>query len=65
MRNEFKIGLCFLVIFGLIRVFFNAPEFILGFLSILGISLVIVGSLSDDSYQRLKSKKRSSRSDRL
>lgn len=57
MRIEMKIGLLLFAAFGLLNVFFNTPEFILGFLAVLGISFMLVGGMSDNSYKRLKKRK--------
>lgn len=57
MRIEMKIGLLLFEAFGLLNIFFNTPEFILGFLATLSISFMLVGGMSDDSYKRLKKRK--------
>jgi len=58
MRKEFKIGGCIFILFGLINVFFqNVPDFIPGFLGILSLSLIIVGTLREDVYEKLKMRK--------
>lgn len=58
MRKEMKAGLLLFALFGILNVLFNAPEFILGFISALAIALMFVGGMGEDSYQRLKMRKK-------
>jgi uncharacterized membrane protein len=58
MRKEMKAGLLLFALFGILNVFFNTPEFLLGFISVLAIALMFVGGMGEDSYQRLKMRKK-------
>ena len=59
MRKELRIGLIAFVLFLILNRFFNMPEVVMGILMGLGISLLIVGSLSKGSYQKLRNWKKS------
>lgn len=58
MKKEMKIGLLLIALFGILNVFFNTPEFILGFIFALAIALVFVGGMREDSYQKMKMRKK-------
>lgn len=53
-----KAGLLLFALFGMLNVFFETPEFILGFISALAIALMIIGGMREDSYQKLKMRKK-------
>lgn len=54
LRTETKLGIFFFIIFGLLHTLFMGPEIVKGFFAALGASLIIVGTLSEERYKRLK-----------
>ncbi|NLK73868.1 MAG: hypothetical protein GX288_01080 [Clostridiales bacterium] len=54
MRNETRIGLFLMAIYGLLNTVFSAPELLKG--SVIGISIafICIGLLPDNNYNRLK-----------
>ena len=54
MRIEFALGLLLISLSIILNRFFNLHHFIQGALLGLGIALEVVGSLSDDVYDKLK-----------
>jgi hypothetical protein len=59
MRKELKIGISLLVIFSILNVIVNAPELLKGFLVGLGFCFIIIGTLPEKTYLRLKNRKKS------
>ncbi|NMA83434.1 MAG: hypothetical protein GX962_06180 [Epulopiscium sp.] len=59
MRREFKIGWAIFVLSLILKQFFDVPEIVMGILLGLGISLLIIGSLYEETHQKLRSWKKS------
>ncbi|WP_314062525.1 hypothetical protein [uncultured Vagococcus sp.] len=57
-RFEVKLGFFVLVLFGLSHTLVMASEIVRGFLATLSIALIVIGFLSDNSYEQLKKKKK-------
>jgi len=54
VRSELKIGFIFLALFGFFNAIVPSHEFIKGLLFALAIAFIIVGTLPDKGYSRLK-----------
>jgi len=59
MRNEMKIGVLLMAAYGILHVCFNTSEIILGFICTIAITLMLIGGIKEESYQRLKAWKKS------
>lgn len=58
VRKELKIGLLLNAVFGMLNIFTNTPELILGFIWTIAITLMLIGGIKETSYQRLKAWKK-------
>ncbi|MCB2307302.1 hypothetical protein LGL08_10010 [Clostridium estertheticum] len=59
LRNEMKIGLLLIAVFGILRMFTNTPISILGFIFAIGITFELIGGIKEPSYRGLKAWKKS------
>lgn len=58
LRTESKLGVFFFIVFGFLHSIVMGPELLRGFFAALSLSLIIVGTLSKESYNKLKSLKK-------